>query len=158
MITMLTRLSLLMLLAVGTFAAEPVPIPKTFTASIGGFFGGSYRVELHQGVLTYSEAGRGKPKPITTTITPTEAQWREFRQALDEVKVWDWKGDYFNHHVTDGTQWALEVAYADQAIKATGSNSYPDDGGKSNGKPEQTKAFGRYLKAVEKLLGGKTFE
>ena len=33
-----------------------------------------------------------------------------------------------------------------------------DDKGKANGQPQLTPAFARYLAAVEKLLGGKTFK
>jgi len=52
----------------------------------------------------------------------------------------------------------LELAWAGHALKAHGDNSDPDPGGKPNGKPLPTKAFVRYLAAVEKPIGGKSFE
>jgi hypothetical protein len=58
----------------------------------------------------------------------------------------------------DGTQWSLEVAFADHTLKTHGDNNYPEASGKPNGKPERTKAFERYLDAVRKLIGGKAFE
>jgi len=160
--TMLTKrcfLALIFFTGLATVsAAEPAPAPKSFRAAIGGFFGPSYRVEFKDGVLSYTAAGRGQQNPKAETVKPTEAQWREFRKALDDLKVWQWKDSYFNHGVADGTQWTLEVAYEGTEIKATGSNSYPGPDGKANGSPEQTKTFTAYLKAVEKLLGGKAFQ
>jgi hypothetical protein len=140
------------------FAAEPSPIPKRFSAYIGGFMGASYKLELRDGVLTYTTFGSGYTNPKHTTIKPTEAQWREFRQTLDDLKVWQWRGEYPTDGTVDGTQWSLDVSFADHTLKAHGDNSYPDATGKPNGKPEPTKAFNRYLAAVQKLIGGKTFE
>src|SRR4051812_44860592 len=68
-------------------AAEPSPIPKRFSAYIGGFMGASYKLELNDGVLTYTTFGGGHTNPKHATIKPTEAQWREFRQTLDDLKV-----------------------------------------------------------------------
>jgi hypothetical protein len=139
-------------------AAEPSPTPKHFSAYIGGFMGASYRLDLKDGILTYSTFGRGNSNPKHTTVTPTTEQWSEFRQALDGLKVWQWRADYPSTGTLDGTQWLLDVAYADHAIKTGGSNSYPDSSGKPSGKPEYTKDFSRYLEAVKKLIGGKSFE
>ena len=144
--------------ATRVLADEPVPKPATFKASIGGFFGSTYRVELQDGTLRYTKTQPGGQKPKTETVTPTPEQWRAFREALDEVKVWKWKKDYINSSVADGTQWALEITYADHTLKTRGSNSYPDDAGEPSAKPDPTKAFARYLQAVEKLLGGKSFQ
>lgn len=49
------------------------------------------------------------------------------------------------------------IAFEDQAIKTHGSNNYPDHDGKSNGKPEPTASFIRFLDAIKKLTGGKPF-
>lgn len=139
-------------------AAEPSAVPKRFNAYIGGFMGASYKLELHDGVLTYTAFGGGHSNPKQKTIKPTEAQWREFRQTLDELKVWQWRDKYPNNGTMDGTQWSLDIAFADRALKTRGDNNYPDATGKPNGEPETTKAFTRYLAAVQKLIGGKAFE
>ena len=91
-------------------------------------------------------------------MAPTETQWVEFRRTLDELKVWRWRTEYPSNGIVDGTQWSLDIAFADRGIKTHGSNSYPDDAGKSNGEPEPTEAFKRYLEAVRKLTGGKSFQ
>jgi hypothetical protein len=124
-------------------AAEPSFMPKTFSAYIGGFNGPSYLVELHDGVLTYT--GGLRHERIRSRITPTAAQWREFRQTLDALDVWRWRADYSNETIKDGTQWRLSLEYTDRAVKTGGSNAFP-------------KQFDPYLAAVEKLLDGKTFK
>jgi hypothetical protein len=159
---MLTRLwgAALFLLATGTMisGADLPPIPKHFSASIGGFLGSSYQLELHGDTLTYTASGRGHRDSQRTTITPTPAQWREFREALDALKIWQWRADYPTNGTVDGTQWVLDIAYADHALKTHGSNCYPDSTGKPNGAPEPTKAFNLYLAAIRKLTGGRTFQ
>ena len=139
-------------------AAEPTTVPERFKAFIGGFLGTSYSVELRDGVLVHRTSGRGRPKPIQTTSRPTPAQWREFRDALDELKAWRWRAEYPTNGTMDGTQWSLEITYADRSLNSHGSNSYPEDDATPNGKPEPTRAFRRYLAAVRKLTGGLAFE
>ncbi len=109
----------------------------------GGPEGPTYLVELHDGALTYTSGPRNAP--THTTITPTAAQWGEFRHTLDELEAWRWQPDYPNNRIKDGTQWRLSVEYADRALKTGGSNAFPEH-------------FQRYRAAVQKLLGGKTFQ
>ena len=134
-------------------AAESSAVPTRFVARIGGFLGSSYSVELKEGALTYTVSERGQTNVRHATVTPTEAAWREFRQALDELKVWQWQNDYPRGGVVDGTQWLFEIAYNDRALKSRGDNNYPDAAGKPTGKPELTPAFNRYLGAIKKLIG-----
>ena len=129
-------------------AAEPAAIPDKFSAVIGGFFGSTYGVALRDGTLYYTERkARTGPADATSsaTIKPTAEQWREFRQSIDELKAWRWRPDYSDSAIMDGTQWQLELAYSDHSLKTGGSNKYPEH-------------FDRYLAAVQKLLGGKTFK
>jgi len=137
--------------------AKSATVPRKLKARIGGMMGSTYHVDLADGVLTYS-ASRGRKDGDPVRITPTADQWREFRSSLDALNAWHWDADYMNRTAKDGTQWSLEIEYADHSLKASGSNSYPDDAGKANGKPETTNAFKRYLAALEKLLGNRTFK
>ena len=139
-------------------ADDQSPVPKRFTARIGGFLGASYSVELHDGALLYTSSERGQRNQKHATFTPTAAQWREFRQTLDDLKVWQWRADYPSQGVVDGTQWMLGIAYADRALTARGDNNYPDATGKPNGSPDSTEAFNRYLAAIKKLIGGGSFD
>jgi hypothetical protein len=151
--TRLVYIIVFMMLAIPTGRAdEPSSIPKQFSAYIGGFFGPSYRIELKDGVVTYY---RNKER---LTITPTPAQWHDFRQTLDQLKVWRWHTNYPSQGTVDGTQWSLEIVYSDHALKSSGSNNYPDLNGEPNNKPQWTQTFGFYLAAVRKLMGDKNFE
>jgi hypothetical protein len=138
-------------------ADEPSAVPTHFVARIGGFLGSTYSVELKDGTLTYTVSGHGQTNVRHATITPTEATWREFRHALDELKVWQWKNDYARGGVMDGTQWLLEVAYSDRALKSCGDNNYPEASGEPTGKPDFSPVFSRYLAAIKRLIGGKDF-
>jgi hypothetical protein len=147
----------LLLAASATAAAEPSAVPTHFVARIGGFLGSTYSVELKDRTLTYTISSKGQTNVRPATITPTQADWREFRQTLDELKVWQWQNDYPRGGVVDGTQWLLEISYGDRTLKSRGDNNYPDASGKPTGKPEFTPAFSRYLGAIKKLIGGKDF-
>jgi hypothetical protein len=147
----------LLLAAFARSAAEPSTVPTRLVARIGGFLGSSYSVELKGGTLTYTVSGRGQTNVRHATITPTEAAWREFRRALDDLKIWQWQSDYPRGGVVDGTQWLFEIAYSDRALTSRGDNNYPDGAGKPTGKPEFTPSFNRYLGAIKKLIGGKDF-
>ena len=139
-----------------SFAAETNAVPQSLRASVGGFLGTSYSVELRDGSLYYSAAdGPTKTQPIR--ITPSAQQWQEFRRALESFGIWQWRTNYPNPGVYDGTQWAVEIRYSDCFLKAQGDNNFPGRGGKPSGSPTVTKAFSAYAAAVRKLLGGKEF-
>lgn len=139
-------------------APEFSSVPKRFSAYIGGFTGASYSLELRDEALAYTVSESGAQNSSLKLITPTPAQWREFRQILDDINVWQWHSGYRSDGVVDGTQWSLDIAYADHAVKTHGDNNYPYITGKPNGQPYPTQAFNRYLAAIKKLTGGKIFE
>jgi hypothetical protein len=139
------------------FAGETVFAPHVFNAHIGGLFGTSYSVQLTNDVLVYSATKAGKLID-SAKIVPTDRQWGEFQEALNKLNIWEWRTNYINHTVVDGTQWSLEIKYANGSLKTFGSNSFPKSGGKPNNKPEFTDEFRNYLKAVQKIAGGKPFE
>jgi hypothetical protein len=141
-----------------TSGAESSSIPTSFTADIGGFMGASYRIELHDGALTYKTRDSGYRSPKQETITPTEGQWREFHETLDGLKVWQWRGEYPTNAPSDGTQWSLDITYRHRSVRTHGHNNYPDAAGKPSGKSDPTETFNRYLAAIEKLIGGRKFK
>ena len=132
-------------------------LPERFSASIGGYMGSSYSIKLCDSTLTYTTCGLHYDSPEDTSIRPTDAQWREFRHALDGLFVWQWRNDYPNPGVCDGTGWSFDIAYSDRALTTQGDNNYPDAGGKPTDAPDPTKAFNRFLGAIKKLTG-KDFE
>jgi hypothetical protein len=145
----------------GPLAAAPAMVPEKFGAFIGGFLGSTYLVELRDGALHYTEKKvRNGRFQVTesATVTPTVQQWEEFRKNIDELNLWQWRADYPSQGIVDGTQWSLEIAYADHVLKTNGSNNYPDASGNPSGNSNVTKTFGRYLAAIKRLIGGRSFE
>lgn len=138
-------------------ASETNAIPQRFHTRIGGFNGFTYEVRLQDGRLEYERSG-GSNNSRHVRVRPTMEQWREFRRELDAIGIWRWRAQYINPGVTDGTQWSLDVAYPDRAIKTEGSNDYPGATPVPSGVPSASKAFTRYLKAVQRLVGGRAFE
>ena len=135
-------------------------MPEKFSAVIGGFLGSTYAVELRDGALHYTEkrATNGRYGVTSSAaVTPTPQQWQEFRQTIDQLSIWQWRADYPSR-VADGTQWSLEIACAGHVLKTQGNNNYPDASGNPNGNPDATKTFNRYLAAIRKLIGGRSFE
>ena len=135
--------------------AKTSALPSEFSAFIGGFDGKSYKVELsgEQGVLhlegphMFAVKGKDNPQAKKTVIPVDPAKWKAFRKALDEAKVWEWKKEYINPEIMDGTVWELKVKYADASATVSGSNAYPDK-----------KQFAAFRAAVVALTGGKEFK
>lgn len=138
-------------------AGETNAIPQRFHIRIGGFKGLTYEVQLQDGRLEYSKLDGGQ-NSRRVRVRPTMEQWREFRRELDAIGIWRWRAQYLDFRVVDGTQWSLDVAYPDRAIKTQGSNEYPGTTPDFSGVPSASEAFTRYLKAVQRLVGGRAFE
>ena len=146
-----------MLCSPSLFAGDTNAIPQRFHTRIGGFMGNTYEVQLQDGCLQYETFGRGN-KSDNARVCPTMEQWKEFRRELDAIGVWRWRSQYSTPGVADGTQWSLDVAYPDRTVRTQGNNNYPGAMRDPVGVPSGSKAFTRYLKAVQRLLGGKAFE
>jgi hypothetical protein len=125
--------------------------PESFEASIGGFLGASYRIELQSdGTLQYQhnpQTFTSSPGTKSRRIKVTDDQWRDFRKSLDEANVWAWKKDYADPNVHDGTQWNLRIKYDGVSVFSHGSNAFP---------PKRD--FERFRTAVVKLLDGLEFQ
>jgi hypothetical protein len=103
-------------------------IPKLLRAVVVGYSGPSYAVELSDGELHYVAWNDSDTIAAEETITPTADQWQEFRTALDSIGIWQWQDDYPSElSICDGTQWSLDIAYEDAALRSGGDNAYPKD-------------------------------
>ena len=128
----------------------------TFRASIQTFKRSTYSVELRGNALVYYEAVATNKAQIK--IIPTVEQWQAFRKEVDNLGIWEWRGNYDNLDAWDGTSWTVLLSYPDRGIRAHGGNCFPDQNGMPSRQPEPTKHFKRYLAAVQTLLGGKNFK
>lgn len=73
---------------------------------------------------------------------PSAKDWDEFWEKVDKLKVWNWKKDYNNDDVLDGTQWELTIKREGRRKRRIfGSNAYPEPKG----------TFNSFIKALNKL-------
>jgi len=132
--------------------------PKRFHVSIGGHMGPSYSVQRVHGELLYKSCEQGYANWKTETIPVTDEQWGTFRAAIDSLDVWRWEREYLNPGVCDGTQWGVDIAYADKRIRSHGDNNYPTGDATGSGGPKETEIFDRFIRAVQFLVGGRDFQ
>ena len=96
--------------------------------SIGGFFGGyetrTYTVTGEKVMLDVENTIIEKPSNLSVYYPFTKA---EFIEGLRNLHIGEWKRDYMNPYVLDGTQWNLEIQYNGdrKPIRISGSNAYP---------------------------------
>ena len=133
--------------------AEPPAVPKRLSAHIHTMKASNI-VELRDGSLTCTTFGPRHSNRQDRVITPTEAQWREFRQTLDDLNVWRWHSEYEHPGILDGMGWSLDIAYDNYEVKSSGANAYPDASGEPNFQGSPTYTFRRYLAALKRLTNG----
>jgi hypothetical protein len=61
-------------------------------------------------------------------ITPSEEEWKNFWDKMDEIGIWDWKREYPDPYamVIDGFKWNLKIELGDKKIESSGYNVYPE--------------------------------
>jgi hypothetical protein len=125
--------------------------PDKLIASIEGFSGASYRVELgdaDEAIYLYNpRTFTGSPGTIRSRIQVDLVRWKSFRKALNDAEVWKWKKEYSEPGTQDGTVWTLSVTYHDTSIETHGNNAYPDK-----------KQFEVFRSAIVALLAGRDFK
>lgn len=119
---------------------------------IGGFHQGHERLVLGSNKISVI----GDYQEILVTHNPSDEDWKEFSQSLEQLKVWDWKQRY-DSDILDGTQWSLlvrttrylmaqspfgtlddkTVPYSE--INCWGSNAFPPD-------------FSKLITSINKLI------
>ena len=114
-----------------------------FDFSIGGFSGGYERIIWQNDKLYYYCDGIFLDEDFTI---PSIKDWEEFWQAVDALKVWSWKKDYYDEGVDDGLQWELKIKREGRRRRRIfGSNAYPEPKG----------TFNSFIKALNKLSNSK---
>jgi len=100
----------------------------TIKASVGGFFGGYYNVEIDLVNLKtlWSQWGGGaEEESINKTIRESTAN--KFVEQLKMVDLLNWKAKYIEPEVCDGTQWSVEIMADGRTIKKHGDNKFPKE-------------------------------
>ena len=107
--------------------------------SIGGF-SGDYEKIVWQNDKLYHFFERSFLDEDFTI--PSIKDWDDFWDTVDKLKVWNWKKDYNNDDVLDGTQWELTIKREGKRKRRIfGSNAYPEPKG----------TFNSFIKALNKL-------
>lgn len=133
--------------------------PDEFYASIGGYMGPSYRVELDDGVLVYTRMDSGYEEAEVVELQPSDEEWSAFLKALDEIGVWSWEEQYRDSEVCDGTHWSFRIEVDGRRLETSGSNDYPGlsiiEAQEKNEEPHAP--FRAFEEAVRELIGGREF-
>lgn len=109
-------------------------------ASIGGYFGPSYRVQAEGGTVRWTARLDGHDTG-QAAVRPDAEAWQRFWAAVDDAGAWAWDADYDEPGVLDGTSWSLRLEHEGRAVDSSGSNAWPPGW-------EQVQA------ALEQLAGG----
>jgi hypothetical protein len=118
---------------------------KRIEASIGGYFGSSYSLEVEfiTRKITYEVRKDGNVEPSLSLQMDNEGVVN-LRDELTKCRILDWNKEYIDSDTMDGTQWSLDIELDDRTIHINGSNEYP-------------KEWNRFCKVIQKLIG-KPFE
>jgi hypothetical protein len=113
---------------------DVLPTRLEFTNEAYMWGGGSTRLVLENGRLLrrthHQDVESFREWDTIEAFTPTDAQWRQFRKALDDMDVWSWKSSYepsdVGEVVMDGEGWILAIGYPDRSVSSSGANAGPD--------------------------------
>ena len=113
--------------------------------TIGGW--DSYSTLILEGgkilVFPYPGFNIGNDSP-EVNHSPSNEEWLEFSQSLDQLNVKNWKRSYNYQGIEDGTQWRLKIQTKSSKIDTGGSNAYPEN-------------FNGLLKAINMLINNDYF-
>ena len=88
--------------------------------SLGGFFGGYHEINL----IKTSDGALASYEQVSRKMNIDE--WIHFAHELFKCHIADWKKQYVDPNVLDGTQWELEVIFSSgKPLKIYGCNLYP---------------------------------
>lgn len=135
--------------------------PGKFEARIGGYMGWSFSATLTDKGVEYVEYAEKYAPMAAKLISPAPARWRALAKKLDELAVWDWKREYINKTMKDGTSWEFECEWGGRKISTGGSNAFPGDADHRKAATDpvnESNRFDRFLQAISELLGGEPFE
>lgn len=109
-----------------------------FKASVGGFFGPSYEVDLDFKNMQFIWNGREDEAQDIITKTINEYDCKSIIEQLKSINLLDWKSKYLEPDICDGTQWSVDIEAGGKIIHKYGSNRYP----------KEWKNFCRIIKAI----------
>ncbi|OLN28973.1 hypothetical protein [Desulfosporosinus metallidurans] len=98
---------------------------KIIKASVGGYFGGYYDVTVDfdnlQTTWSFNEGETQKTSKRSIQVSTSQA----FIEKLKMVNLLNWKANYTEVGVCDGTHWSVEIFTVERTIKKYGDNMFP---------------------------------
>ena len=116
---------------------------KKLSASVGGYMGYSFSVDIDfkKGSAKYDVYENGYKAKSSETVILSESKIETFLKTLEKVKITEWKENYPNPGIMDGTNWGIGINFgSSKKFSSSGDNAYPG----------QWKAF---CSAIKGLLG-----
>ena len=103
---------------------------KKIEASVGGYFGGYYQVEidLENNLVSWTHGGGGEPANMAHRNIRL-ATAKKFVEQLETLDLLNWEAEYVDPGFLDGTQWHVEIVMDGHTITKHGSNCYPEQWG-----------------------------
>lgn len=101
---------------------------KMIKASVGGFYGGYYDVEidLENFKTVWSHWGGGhEEETVRKTIRRPTAD--KLKEQLRSMNLLNWKAKYEEPGVCDGTHWSLKIVTSAKTIRKHGNNKFPGE-------------------------------
>lgn len=99
-----------------------------FVFEYGGYFGGfeirTYTIEGDKVLFDLEHTFHSKPSNLPVYEPCTKA---EFIEEIAQLHIGEWKSNYDNPLIMDGTQWSIEIEYEGdhKPVHISGSNSFP---------------------------------
>lgn len=137
---------------------------KSLEFYIGGFFGSASKIAITDKDVKYIHSDSSFiTDEIGILSNLSESDIEELIGVMNNIKVSEWKDEYVNESVLDGTQWSLDIEYNNIKKKSIyGSNCYPGEKGNCSGFYENdindeddysfSPEFDILLKAFDKLI------
>ena len=118
----------LAVLILSACSSTKLPAEKidSFMFRIGGFGRMNYYTVSKED-LTLTLDLQEKDPPVKSTSAWDQTMWDAFIKDILACGVSDWKSEYINPNIMDGTQWGLEITGEFETISIMGSNKYPKE-------------------------------
>ena len=100
---------------------------KKIEASVGGYFGGFYQVEvdLENNLVSWTHGGEGElEETVHRNIRLTTV--KKFLEQLETINLLNWEAKFIDPGVLDGTQWHVEIVMDGHTVTKHGINEYPE--------------------------------
>ncbi|MBP3951936.1 hypothetical protein [Bacillus suaedae] len=97
-------------------------------AYVGGFFGASYNVDLDliSGSAAWSHWENGE-EVASECKALKETTVKKLIEELKIINFLNWKREYIEPGVLDGTSWSVELIREGRNLKRSGANKFPEE-------------------------------